>query len=305
MVLVALVATTGCREKEEPKVPAAPAPAPQQQRLAADGFRPDLIAIDRYVFAEGPMDAERRAMLSGMLDGLATRLAVPNAPPFVTAGVKDLGDLAMRVRSIPEGPVPPEVAQEWVRVRGALFTAREWFATSAEHVAPLAAGEAVADPFEGEASPAAGRFELTGRWRVARVTVGGQPATDADFLGAIWRFEQDRLSINQGELGGEFTFIDYIDSKGKALRFEAEEPRAMHPNGWMKYAFTEDGRLRIAFFEGFDQRPDTFAPDAEAVTDPPVTTATSSPAPQTEPVPRPPTARAPRAYVEMILDPIQ
>lgn len=310
LLLLVCLAQLACAKNEE-KAPAPAAAVPKEQRLTADGFRADLMGIDRYVFAPGDMDADRRDMLAGMLDGLATRLSSPSAPPFVIAGANQISSLANRVRSIPAGPVPDELRNQWIAIRGNVFTPRDWFATTAEHVVPLEAGELAAGTAPEDLAAAPGRFDLPGKWRVAMVLAEGAPVPDPELEGALWDFHPEGLTIEGGRLEGEYTLIDYIDSKGKALRFQSETPGAAVPNGWMKYGFTEEGRLRITFYEGFEERPESFVPRADTAVgaspsargDAPATATLATP-PAGAKAPPQQGATAVREQIELILEPV-
>lgn len=258
VICVLVLAVTGCGEKKEKPS------AASKQRLAAAPFGSEISQIDRYVFSPGLIDATRRETLAGLLDRLSARLASPNAPAIATKGAGEVAALADRVRSIPAGPVPIELGQQWIQLRNSLFVPQPWFISDSRSFPPML-GEGITETTDttAPAAPIAGRFDLPGAWRVTSVALGGGAATnEADLIDSVWTFADGTLTVEGGEFEGEYSFIDYMDSKGKALHIEQENGGAKPHQGWLKYGFTEEGRLQLAYFEGLQERPDMIVSNA-------------------------------------------
>lgn len=270
----------GCKENKDPKK-TTPAAA---QLLPADDYRQELTTIDRLVFTDA-LDDRYRMMVVGNMAALAGRLDVPSRPPAVRARLQDLRDLAVRI-SERRLNTPQQVQAEWVRVRTSLFGEREWFASSTsetmEWVQPGAIrGDAAQVPQSGGSGAAAPpRFELPGRWSVVDVEVNGMPMNDSDAIGATWSFGDDGLTVDRGPVAGSYSFVEYIDSRGEALRLESEDGSL---SGWMLYRFTPDGKLLVSFHENLTERPEDFdAPEAVEVVPSTDTAATSTTATSAE-----------------------
>lgn len=264
----------GCKD-EEKKSGKAAVPAPV---LPADDYRQEITTIDRLVFSS-VLDDRTRMMVVGNLAALAGRLDTPGRPEPVRETLQELRELAVRI-SDRRVATAEQLQGEWSRVRAALFGSRDWFATSVgdtnQWMAPGALRTDTMQPGQAGGGNAAAppRFELPGRWSVVDVEVNGMPANDSDAVGATWEFEDGGLEIDRGPVAGRYSFVEYIDSRGEALRLEAEDESL---SGWMLYRFTPEGRLLVSFHEGLSERPEGFdAPDEVEVVPSTETTGTAT-----------------------------
>lgn len=272
VVVISLAALAGCKGKEQAKKA-----APAAQLLPADDYRQEITTIDRLVFTD-VLDDRYRMMVVGNMAALAGRLDIPGRPAAVRERLHALRDLAVRI-SDRRLNAPQQVQAEWVRVRTSLFGEREWFATStAETMEWMAPGAIRSDtmqiPRPGGNAAAPPRFELPGRWSVIDVEVNGIPMNDSNAIGATWTFGDGGLTVDRGPAAGNYSFVEYIDSRGEALRVESEDGSL---SGWMLYRFTPDGKLLLSFHEDLGERPDGFdAPEAVEVVTATDTAATST-----------------------------
>ena len=129
--LMSLMSVCSCRGNADFSG-AMPAPV----TLPAEDYRPEITAIDRLVFKQGPFDESRRNALSGELEGLARRMKASSDSRFIAIEALELRRLAEVAKKAPARPLSPMLADQWMRIRSNLFDDRGWFARSAADLAP-------------------------------------------------------------------------------------------------------------------------------------------------------------------------
>jgi uncharacterized protein (TIGR03067 family) len=241
--------------------------APKPVILPAEDFRPEITDIDRLVFDDGPITKDRRAALAERLEALAARVKASSPERFVALESLELRALAGAAGSLPDGPPPERLRNEWMRLRNNLFDDRSWFARSsadldAVPVPSPSRGPDLAPP-TAPAAPA-GVIGLDGRWVVKEIYANGKLRDDEELSGAEWTFTADELVIRNPRGAASRYAVDRIrDDHGTALLLRAVE-RATGPRetGWMIYQLS-DGALNVAFFDGLGARPAGFVPSDE------------------------------------------
>jgi hypothetical protein len=118
--LIAALLLAGCGGQQSPWRP------PTGNSLSPDVYRPQIVAIDRIVFQNGPIDASGADDLKASINDLADRIDSARPSPLVTVLNRNLRRL---------GQVPPRnmpvLQREWIRVRDGLFNDAYWFRRSA------------------------------------------------------------------------------------------------------------------------------------------------------------------------------
>ncbi len=105
--------------------------APTPVTLKAEDFQTEILAIDRLVFAEGPLDPARREDLGRRLEALATRVKAAGDAPFLLLESLELRRFGSGTRDLPSNAPKATPQREWMRIRNNLFDDRSWFARSA------------------------------------------------------------------------------------------------------------------------------------------------------------------------------
>jgi uncharacterized protein (TIGR03067 family) len=244
--------------------------APRPVLLPAEAYRAEITQIDRLVFDDAPVTKERRAGLAARLEGLAARVRASSPERFVALESLELRALAAGARSVPDGPPPERLRNEWMRLRSNLFDDRSWFARSAADLeaesvpfptpgpdlAPATAVAVLAAP-----NPSRG---LDGRWDVKEIYANGKLRHDEELSGAEWTFTADELVIRSPRgMASRYAAERILDDRGTALLLRTIETGAgPRESGWMIYQLSED-RLNVAFFDGLGARPDSFLPPDE------------------------------------------
>jgi len=118
--------------------------------------------------------------------------------------------------------------------------------------------------------------ELEGFWAVARATMNGERRTEAKVLNATWTFRGDELVVQA--VSGErlrASLSLHATANPPALRVTPLAPAREQPL-WMIWA-RRGSDLDVAYYDGIDQRPESFGPRPKLVvlTLVPVATATS------------------------------
>lgn len=255
LVALAMLVVAGCNGKEEPEKP-----VPAAELVSPEPYRREITTIDHLVFS-GNLDERYRMMLVGNLAALAGRLDLPGQPPSLAPRIKVLRSLSAYVRDVRTPEAEPELQRQWASVRRSIFGDEPWFARSSADVTkwpgdgvPVRGGETPAVPAHVAAPP---RFELAGRWAVAEAIVNGE-TPDPSEGGALWSFDEEGVTIDRGRLTGTWAYIEYIDSRGTALRLEGTDGGA---GGWLLYQFSPNGKLVVAFRGDLAQRPEGFVPE--------------------------------------------
>jgi hypothetical protein len=130
MLGVLFVVSSGCRGNADFS-DVAPTPV----TLKAEDFQSEILAIDRLVFAEGPLVTARREDLGRRLDALAGRVKSAGDAPFLVLEALELRRLASGTRDLPPDAPKTILQNEWMRIRNNLFDDRSWFARSAADLA--------------------------------------------------------------------------------------------------------------------------------------------------------------------------
>jgi hypothetical protein len=105
--------------------------APTPVTLKAEDFQKEILAIDRLVFADGPLVPARREDLGRRLEALAGRVKASGDAPFLVLESLELRRLASGTRDLPPDAPKSTLQREWMRIRNNLFDDRSWFARSA------------------------------------------------------------------------------------------------------------------------------------------------------------------------------
>lgn len=234
--------------------------------LNADEYREPIVALDRLVFEDQPMDDRRRAELEGKLEDLAQRVEAISGSRFLTIEAAELRKLA----SLLKGITPQDRQNQWMRIRNNLFDDRSWFARSAADLEPLSASPqaepgivntATEPSASTRALPPLTRNDLQGRWRVRDLSGNGRPMADPELSNAVWTFDADQLVIEGSTTpSSRYKFTKLSDDRGDALRLVPNASNAVATErGWMIYEFGER-ELRLAFYDGLGGRPEGFLP---------------------------------------------
>jgi hypothetical protein len=132
-VLMFLLA--GCGGQSTPWRP------PSGNTLSPDVYRPQIVAIDRIVFQNGPIDANGQDDLVASINELADRIDSAHPSALVTTlnrNLRQLGQVSPRNM--------PVLQREWIRIRDGLFNDASWYRRSSSdpvasvHTAEGAAG---------------------------------------------------------------------------------------------------------------------------------------------------------------------
>ena len=105
--------------------------------LNADEYRTQIIAIDRLVFEELPLDRERRGALAAKLEELAKGIRATMDSRFLELESLELKRLAEMTKSLAPDAPRAGLGVQWMRIRNNLFDDRAWFARSAADLEPL------------------------------------------------------------------------------------------------------------------------------------------------------------------------
>ena len=129
--LAAALSAAGCRGDADFS-DAMPAPV----TLKAEDFQEEIVAIDRLVFAEGPLVPARREELGRRLEALAGRVKAAGESKFLLIESLELRRLASFSKGLPPDAPKTALQNNWMRIRNNLFDDRAWFARSAGDLAP-------------------------------------------------------------------------------------------------------------------------------------------------------------------------
>jgi hypothetical protein len=113
---------------------------PAPVTLTAEDYRREITAIDRLVFAEGPLDQSRRNALAGELEGLSRRMKASSDSRFIAIEALEVRRLAEAAKRAPMKPPTPMLADQWMRIRSNVFDDRSWFARRAADLEPAEKG---------------------------------------------------------------------------------------------------------------------------------------------------------------------
>jgi len=127
---VALVAA-GCRGNADFS-DAMPAPV----TLKAEDFQAEIEALDRLVFADGPLVPARREDLGRRFEALAGRVKAAGDSKFLLIESLELRRLGSVSKDLPSDAPKGQLQREWMRIRSNLFDDRAWFARSAADLTP-------------------------------------------------------------------------------------------------------------------------------------------------------------------------
>ena len=234
---------------------------PQPVILPAESYRTEILAIDRLVFGNDPVDDARRTELAAQLEGLAKRIVVGSDSRFLKLESLELRALAGRAPFAEPARSSESMQNEWMRIRNNLFEDRAWFARSAADLPP--AEPAITAPVT--ASPVATSphksfgHTLYGQWFAHEIYGYGRLMTDSEISRSVWSFGENQLTIQHGEGGASrYSYEAVHDARGDALHLIESGSSGRAPaQGWMIYELTED-RLRAAFWDGLGERPPGF-----------------------------------------------
>jgi len=103
--------------------------------------------------------------------------------------------------------------------------------------------------------------ELHGSWTVTKATMNGKESRDPSLLEATWSFQGNELVLQSPQKGKvRFTLKRDAKAEPKAFHLTSVEP-ANEASGWMLFS-REGDRLKIAFYDNLQGRPESFEPHA-------------------------------------------
>src|SRR4030095_11781285 len=113
-------------------------------------------------------------------------------------------------------------------------------------------------------APAGAEAAPDGVWAVAQVTLNGQPRAEGKLLNSMWTFKGDELIVRPAAGGHVRWSLSYqlsVEPPGfRATPLDAPGERPL----WMILS-RDAGELRLAFYDGLDQRPEDFGPRPKLV----------------------------------------
>ena len=152
--------------------------------------------------------------------------------------------------------------------------------TPAAHGAPAVLAFVVAAVAWAPAARAAPEA-LDGVWAVAEVTLNGEPRAEGKLLNSTWTFKGDELVL-QPAVGARTRWsLSYdLGAEPPALRATPVDAAPGERPLWMILS-RAPGELHLAFYDGLDQRPESFSPRSKLVVlrlvPPPTTTRVPDP----------------------------
>jgi hypothetical protein len=132
-LLIFLIA--GCGSQQTPWRP------PSGNTLSPDVYRPQIVAIDRIVFQNGPIDPTSQDDLKASINELAARIDSDHPSPLGTVlnrNLRQLGQVSPRDM--------PMLQRKWTRIRDGLFNDASWYRrSSSDPVASVHTADGTAD----------------------------------------------------------------------------------------------------------------------------------------------------------------
>src|SRR5215468_4525468 len=110
---------------------------------------------------------------------------------------------------------------------------------------------------EAEAAP-------DGVWAVAQVTLNGHPRAEGKLLNSTWTFKGDELTVRPAA-GGHVRWSLSYDLQAQPAAFRATPLDAAGERPLWMILSRGPGELRLAFYDGLDQRPEDFGPRPKLV----------------------------------------
>lgn len=129
--LAGALVVAGCRGDADFS-DAMPAPV----TLKAEDFQAEIEALDRVVFAAGPLVPARREELGRRFEALAARVKGSGNSKFLLIESLELRRMGSVSKDLPPDAPKEQLQREWMRIRSNLFDDRSWFARSAADLAP-------------------------------------------------------------------------------------------------------------------------------------------------------------------------
>jgi len=109
-----------------------------------------------------------------------------------------------------------------------------------------------------------GAETVDGVWAVAQVTLNGQPRAEGKLLNSTWTFNGDELTVRPAAGGHVRWSLSYeLGAQPAAFRATPVDAPGERPL-WMILT-RGAGELRLAFYDGLDQRPEDFGPRPKLV----------------------------------------
>jgi uncharacterized protein (TIGR03067 family) len=104
-----------------------------------------------------------------------------------------------------------------------------------------------------------------GAWAVAEVTLNGESRAEGKLLNSTWTFKGDELILQPASGARTRWSLSYdLDAEPPALRATPVDAGPGERPLWMILSRTP-GELRLAFYDGLDQRPEDFGPRRKLV----------------------------------------
>ena len=103
-----------------------------------------------------------------------------------------------------------------------------------------------------------------GVWAVAQVTLNGQPRAEGKLLNSTWTFKGDELIVRPAA-GGHVRWSLSYDLGAQPAAFRATPLDAAGERPLWMILSGGAGELRLAFYDGIDQRPEDFGPRPKLV----------------------------------------
>jgi hypothetical protein len=125
-VLVSAVCALACQVDADFS-DAMPAPV----TLKAEDFQGEIEALDRLVFAPGPLTPARREELGRRFEALAARVKASGKSKFLLIESLELRRMGSVSKDLPADAPKTALQNNWMRIRSNLFDDRAWFARSA------------------------------------------------------------------------------------------------------------------------------------------------------------------------------
>lgn len=240
--------------------------------LSAEKYQKEIAAIDRLLFTEAPLGQEGVGAAEKEIAGLAEQIeAVAADSKFLKVESLELQLLARKAGRLSPSGNGAALQNDWMRIRNNLFDDRAWFARSAADLEYAATVVNTPQAVPAEAAPAPAvllvrdnpREILEGRWQVRSMEMNGKSTTDRELMHSIWEFDQPRIIVTDSD-GNRTTFEFLRDGDLLQVSSKAEG------SGWMLHEIDRAG-LRLAFYDGFARKPESFKA-AAASSGPPLVT---------------------------------